>query len=626
MTVVHAGPPGLECVITAPPAGQFDVQAFLDDFPPGQLYGLDTESTALDKSLRQFHPDFRVRTVQVATEGYAWVLDLADPEQRDAAHALLADTTVRFASHSATDVISVWVAFGVDIAERNIDTLILGKMAAPDVKLGGADLKTLAGRYGMRALQDADKALEDRMKELWREHTASLRAAAKAEGRKTTGLPTAAWGPAGKAWAWANIPADDPVYTLYGGLDAIVARRLVEILIPETGAPEGLIRMEMWLAAQAAKLQIRGMAVDQELAQRWRDDAVAATEVADARVREVTGGLSSGQNVRLVEWITDRMPWGDLPTTKKTGNPSLADDAWDLIRARPDCPDSVRALADAMKVVQEHANMATKMQGVLNGLDPYGIIHTSLNTLEAVTARMSSSGPNMQNFSGDTRGVFVARPRHVLITCDFDQVELRVCAGLAGEPVMIKAILDGKDLHQTTSDLIGTIRSVGKMTNFLVVYGGGATRLAANAKIDHSLAQETIRGFWEAYPRIRQYNDALKHLRHELRTYSQRRIPVAVDDRTGEPKTYANLNYMIQSSARDLIVAAWWKFATVHGMADWVWMPIHDEIVLEVPVDRVDEAVAAIQDSMRMEFFGVPITATAEVLRDEDGVSRWRKG
>lgn len=614
---------GMECVVYAPTPEEFDPQSFAEDFPPGQLYGLDTESTYMDKSLRQFHPDFRGRLIQFATEGYAWVLDISDPVQRTAAHALLADPTVRFASHSATDVINVWVVFGVDIAERNLDTLILGKMAAPDVKLGGADLKTLAGRYGMAALQRADKALEDRMKELWKAHTAAMRAEAKARGEKTTGMPTAAWGPAGKVWAWANIPADDPIYTKYAGLDAIVARRLVDILIPETGAPADLIKMEMWLAAQAVKIQIRGMAVDRATAETWRASALAAMEQADAHVMSVCG-LSASQNVAMTKWIRDQgLEWGDLPVTDK-GSPSLAGDALDQILARPDCPGEVGEVVTQMKVVQDHSNMATKMDGVLNGLDPFGIIHPALNTLEAVTARMSSSGPNMQNFAADTRPVFIARRGHVFVTCDFAQVELRVAAGLSQEEVMIQAILEGKDLHQVSADLINVSRKIGKMANFLIVFGGGGQALASQAKIDLDLARQTVADWWSAYPRLKAYNAAMKEIRTEIRTFSQRRIPVP-RDRHGELRSYANINYMIQSSARDLLAIAWWKFAQNPGMAEWVWFPIHDEFVLEVPEDRVDDAMEAIQTSMRMEFFGVPIAAEAEVLRDEDGVSRWRK-
>jgi DNA polymerase I len=616
-------PEGLECAVHAPSHGAFNPEEFAADFPPANLYGLDVEGTYMDKHLRQFHPDFRVRTVQFATPGYAWVLDLTDPVQRNSAHSLLADYTVRFASHSAMDVIAVHRAFGIDIADRNIDTLILGKMASADVKLGGADLKSLAARYGMPALQKAEKLLEDRMKELWKEHTRALRAAAKAAGEKTTGLPTAAWGPAGKAWAWANIPADDPAYVTYAGMDAIVARWLVDLLVPATGAPEQLVRLEQWLAAQAAKIQIRGMAVDRPLAEMWRASAEAAMEQADAQVAAVSG-LFASQNVALTKWMRDQgLEWGDLPQTGK-GSPSLAKDALDQILARPDCPAEVAEVVTAMKIVQDHSNMATKMAGVLNGLDPFGVIHPSLNTLEAVTARMSSSGPNMQNFSGNTRGVFVARRRHVLITCDFAQVELRVAAGLSQEEVMIQAILDGKDLHLVTAELINVSRDIGKMANFLIVFGGGGRALASQAGIELGLAQQTVADWWAAYPRLQQYNAAMKCITDEIRTFSQRRIPVPRDE-YGNPRAYANINYMIQSSARDLLATAWWKFAQNPGMADWVWMPIHDEFVLEVPEDRVDDALAAIQDSMTMEFFGVPIAAEATVLRDEEGVSRWAK-
>lgn len=623
---VYANPLGLECVVNAPRPGEFDPTVFHADFPSGQLYGLDVEGTYMDKRLRHFHPGFRVRTVQFATTGYAWVLDLDDPTQRAAAAGLLADPTVRFASHSSMDVLSVWRTFGLDISERNVDTLVLGKMAAPDVELGGADLKSLAGRYGMPQLPAADKALEEHMKVLWAAHARRMRTDAKTAGQPTTGLPTAAWGPEGKAWAWGNIATDDPLYTQYAGLDAIVARRLVELLIPATGAPRPLIEAEMWLAGAAARLQMRGMLVDQVLLGELHANAKKHTTAADTAVRELTG-LGSSQNVKLVEWLGGQGVDWSRGTMTKTGNPSLAGDALpDLLTKQPGLTQQGRAAVTAMAEVQQHADMLTKLEGVFLALDSGGLIHPALNTLEAVTARMSSSGPNMQNFSAQTRGVFVARPGHVLISCDFDQVELRVVAGLAEEPVMITAIKRGDDLHQLTADGIGQPRKVGKMTNFLVVYGGGAGKLAAAAGIPLEQAQEVLTRFWSTYSRIKGYNDALKYERHELRTFSHRRIPVAIDSRDGSPKVYANLNYMIQSSARDLLVRAWWRFDREYGLGSWVWMAIHDEIVLEVPVDQVERAVAAIQDCMTMDFMGVPITATAEVLTDEDGVSRWRKG
>ncbi len=619
-------PHGIECVIDAYAPGAFNLAQFRADFPRGGLYGLDTETTALDPRLKYWHPDFRARLVQVATEGYACVLNLADPDQREASRDLLADGTTLFASHSSMDVLTVHRVFGIDISDRNTDTLILGKMASPDVALGGADLKTLATRYGMPGLEAAEASLEARFGELWGEHVDSLRAAAKAEKRSTKGLPTKAWGPEAKAWAWANIPADDPAYLAYAGLDAVVARRLVKLLIPATGAPEPLIRSELWMAGAAARLQIRGYRVDRERLTDQHAVAAAATESANAKVKACTG-LDSGQTVKMVAWLgsTGGVNWTAHKHRTKTGAPSLAGKALSSLLNQPGLTDVGMSAVKHLVEVQQHADTLTKLEGVIAALDERGRVHSALNTLEAVTARMSSSGPNMQNFSAGLRGVFIPEEGHVFISGDFDQVELRVAAGLADEPVMKEAILRGDDLHQLTADAIGQPRKVGKTTNFLVVYGGGAAGLASQADIPYELAREVLDRFWSTYRRIAEYNEALKTIRTNIRTFSHRRIPVPVNAKTGEFRSYANLNYMIQSSARDLLARAWWELARVHGKESWVWMLFHDEFVLQVREEEAEEACALLQRCMTMDFMGVPITATAKVLRDEQGVSRWLK-
>jgi DNA polymerase-1 len=621
---IFDNPGGLECVVYAPAPATFDPVAFRLDFPLGGLYGLDFETTSLDKHLAHWHPDFRGRLVQFATKGYAWVLDITDPVMEAEARRLLADPSTFFASHSSMDVLTVWMVFGLDITDRNVDTLILAKLAAPDDKVGGADLKTVAIRYDMPGLKAAEVALEARKKELWCQHVDAVRADLKRQGLPTKGAITKTYGPEAKAWGWDNIPSTDPVYLMYAGLDAIVARRLVDLLIPDTQAPEELIRSELWMAAASARLTMKGYLVDQPLLRSLHGEAKEATDAADFLVMQYTG-LKSTQNVKLVEWLGGQgVDWTKHPKTDK-GAPTLAGEHLGKLMDQEKLTDLGRFAVAALMTVQQHADMLSKLEGVLHGLDADGLVHSKLNTLEAVTARMSSSGPNMQNFSPQTRGVFIARPGHVLISCDFDQVELRVVAGLAEEQVMIDAILRGDDLHQLTADLIGQPRKIGKMTNFLVVYGGGAGKLALSAGIPFELAQQVLSGFWSSYPCINQYNQALKMERREIRTFSQRRVPVAMLP-NGEPKSYANLNYMIQSSARDLLARAWWELEHVHHRGHWAWLPIHDEMVLEIPVADVDEAIGVIQECMTMDFLGVPITATAEVLLDDKGVSRWRKG
>lgn len=107
-----------------------------------------------------------------------------------------------------------------------------------------------------------------------------------------------------------------------------------------------------------------------------------------------------------------------------------------------------------------------------------------------------------------------------------------------------------------------------------------------------------------------------------MRTRTNRRLPAAINSWDGQPDTRKYLNYLIQSTSRDLLVLAMYRLAEA-GWGDALWVPIHDELILQVPEDRVAEGMAALESAMTMELLGVPITASSVALIDEDGVSRW---
>lgn len=446
----------------------------------------------------------------------------------------------------------------------------------------------------------------------------------QAEAAASTKGLTKTFGTEAKRYAWDNIPVDDESYLTYAGLDAIACRRLLDILVPLTGAPKHLLDREMWLAGASNRIQIRGALVDREMLDELHSESQEATDKANAVVHELTG-YGVRQTAKLIEWFGDHgADWTNHPKTDK-GAPSLAKDNLGLLGSYP-LDDSAKKALDAMLEAQKHADALMKTQGVINAMGPDGRVRSTLKTVGTVTARMSSRGPNMQNFSKEdprVRGVFIPAPGHVFIACDFAQIELRVVAALANEPEMIRAIEQGDDLHQLTADRIGVERPIGKKTNFLTVYGGGARALSEQAGIDLNTARETVSRFWQAYPAIARFNRSAQENYREVRTISQRRIPVGVT-KDGEPRSYANLNYLVQSSARDLIVGAWQRFDQA-GYGDMIWGLIHDEMVIEAPEDRVDEIVKAAQVCMTRDFRGVPIEAQADVLLDAKGVSRWGK-
>ena len=579
-----------------------------------RLLGLDVESTWLS-DLAQFDPDFRVRTVQLAGTDTAYVLRLDDTAQLQAAREILLDPTISFTSHSNMDVLSV-ATLGVDITGRNLDTLSPARMVDPD-KDRDRDLKTLAVDHGMPELQAADVALYERFKALW-------------PGRKNAKKSEI------DAYGFETIDLDDDVFGLYAGLDAITVRRLAPILVALTEAPKELLRVEAFLASRANRIQIRGCRVDLPLLDDALHTVVEKTTAAKARFAEMTG-VNAQAAGKLIEWFgehgVDWSTWEGARTEK--GSPSLAKENLKLLLSYP-LDEEAAAAYPVLADFKSDLDMSTKTKGLRDRVDPAGFVHPVLHPMGAsTTGRMSSAGFNMQNCSKKDprmRGLFLPRPGYRFVTIDFDQVELRVVAALAREQKMIDTILAGGDLHQLTVDLLAErgiliTRDTGKMTNFLIVYGGGGKALHEQGGIPLDVAQEIVKAQRDAYPAISALSQYLGLQRQSLRTISGRRLVVTrvkgKGSRAGDLRTYANINYAVQSAARELLVDAWYRFDREFGRGSMVWYPIHDELVLEVPENEVEPVIADAERCMRFDFRGVPISATAVELIDGEGVSRW---
>jgi DNA polymerase I-like protein with 3'-5' exonuclease and polymerase domains len=613
----------LHAVVHYCPPGTFDRTVFATLFPMGGLYGVDMETTYMT-DLAQWDPDFRVRTVQFATEDYAWVLDMADLHQRLAAVELLVDRDTWFCSHNNMDVLTAACALDVRFEDRNVDTLVLANMAYTE-KLADRDLKSLSGYHLGPELGEAEEALHKVFHTLWMD---KLRAEAMETGKRVS-----ARSPKGadvQALGWSEVPVECAEYLIYGGLDAIACRRLLPILAELTDAPRRLVDIEVWLAAQANKIQLRGMLVDHQLFGELHTESTAARDALKEEFIQLTG--VNPQGPKVVPWFAehgaDWSRWESMGgALTDTGKPSLAKDNVALIGMVFSLDSIGRAALGILIEFKSYLDRAMKTDGIKSHLAPDGRIHPVLKTNGATqTSRMSSTGPNMQNFSKKdwrTRGCFIPEPGHVLISADFSQVELRVVAALAGETKMIEAIKAGDDLHQLTADLIGQPRPIGKMANFLTVYGGGGKALASQAGIERRLADEVVRSFKDGYEKITEYNEELMGYRSYIRTCTGRKL--AVSTYNGQPKTYANINFMVQSTSRDLLVDAWYRLATEYGRGEMVWYAVHDELVLMVPEHLAETVMAEVIGCMTFDFLGVPIEAAAHVLRDKQGVSRWGK-
>ncbi len=548
---------GHAMTVHAPRPGELDRAALAGFAAAEPVLGLDVETSAIDdRGPRFFAPGFTVRLVQFGSEREAWVLDMADPGQRDAAAAVLADPARRFVTHTSFDVLAVWSALGIPLGQRVADTHLLSKLLDPDERAGHG-LKELSARHLDGGLTEAESALHARM-----------RALAPAGHRAGNG-----W----LRWGWNHLPADDEAYVVYAGLDAIYARRLLPVLLTGCGPFAHLARLDTWLAAQATGITVRGLSLDTGYARGLLADLEAEHADADAQITTVLG--CPGASPKFADWLNGqataagitglpRTPTGRLQVTADTLAALLDQHAAAL-------PEQAERLARARLAMSKASNLIANLRGFLAAADPAGRVHPQVNTLRAKTARMSITNPALQTLKKHDprlRRCFTADPSHVLISCDFSQVEVRVAAALAEDPTLRQVILSGADIHDATARLMygdgftDEQRTVSKRATFGTIYGGGARALASQTGVTEDTARLVIQRWRRTYPRVIAYGKRLAELA-EVVTASGRRIPA------DPARPYANANYAVQSTARDLLLAAVYVLVTRYEVGGlWLFM------------------------------------------------------
>ena len=242
-----------------------------------------------------------------------------------------------------------------------------------------------------------------------------------------------------------------------------------------------------------------------------------------------------------------------------------------------------------------------------------GRVHTRYNQAVAITGRLASSDPNLQNIpvrSAEGRRIreaFIAPAGCVIISADYSQIELRIMAHLSQDEGLLKAFAAGEDIHRATAAEIFGVehatvdneqRRYAKVINFGLIYGMSAFGLAQNLNIERSAAQSYIERYFARYPDVREYmnntRDAAKSKGY-VETYFGRRLWVPeINSSNGLRRAGAEraaINAPMQGTAADLIklamiaVANWIK---AENLQSKLIMQVHDELVLEVPESELE--------------------------------------
>ncbi|MDR0396175.1 MAG: DNA polymerase I [Oscillospiraceae bacterium] len=265
---------------------------------------------------------------------------------------------------------------------------------------------------------------------------------------------------------------------------------------------------------------------------------------------------------------------------------------------------------------------STYIDGLLSKLDPQGRVHSTFLQTAAITGRISSNEPNLQNIPTRTergreiRRAFAAPEGWTLVDADYSQIELRILAHLAEDPRMIDAFANGGDIHAAMAaevngvaigDVTSAMRSAAKAVNFGIVYGQSDYGLARSLGVTRQEAAAMIERYFARYPNIRLYLDecvAQGKRRGYVRTIMGRRrllpelsSPVAATRKFGER---AAMNAPVQGSAADIIKLAMVRVAeALRGMRSRLILQVHDELILESPEDEAETAAAILKEQMQ---------------------------
>ncbi|MCD4689962.1 DNA polymerase I [bacterium] len=406
----------------------------------------------------------------------------------------------------------------------------------------------------------------------------------------------------------------------YSCEDAEVAYALTHVLKPEieeAGLGDLMRDVELPLIPVLARMELAGIAVDAGMLERLGAEFGSEIEAVRAKIWKQAGFEFNIDSPKQVgEVLFERL---GLRKGRRTKTGYSTDNAV-LTRLALE--------HEAAALILEYRQLMKLKSGYLDALpklvnDSTGRVHTSFNQAVAATGRLSSSNPNLQNIPTRTplgkeiRKAFIASEGKILVSADYSQIELRIMAHLSADANLRAAFQEGKDFHRATAALIfgkteddvdPSERDWAKTVNFGIMYGMSPFGLARQLGISNDEAAGFIDRYFERYPGVRDYTnrtiEKAADTGYVLTMLGRRRQISGIRSDNGRIRSMAErtaVNTPIQGSAADLIKVAMIGLATrlaADGIPAEMILQVHDELVLEVDENAVDEAEAAVREEM----------------------------
>jgi DNA polymerase-1 len=395
--------------------------------------------------------------------------------------------------------------------------------------------------------------------------------------------------------------------TTYSGEDSEMTLQVHQRLWPALEAEEKLRevyeRIEMPVSVVLERVERHGVLIDAAVLARQSHELGERLLALEQQAYDIAGQpFNMGSPKQIGEILFNKL---GLPVKKKTATGAPSTDEEVLQELAADYPLPAKIL--------EHRSLA-KLKGTYTDKLPQmvnpatGRVHTNYAQAVAVTGRLSSNDPNLQNIPIRTpegrrvREAFIAPPGHVLMSADYSQIELRIMAHISEDPALLRAFAEGLDVHRATAAEVFNLpvaevsseqRRYAKVINFGLIYGMGAFGLASNLGIEQKAAKDYIDRYFARFAGVKRYMDSTRAgaaQRGYVETLFGRRIYLPeIMGGNGPRKAGAErqaINAPMQGTAADLIklaMIAVQQALDAEGRATRMVMQVHDELVLEVP-------------------------------------------
>ena len=425
----------------------------------------------------------------------------------------------------------------------------------------------------------------------------------------------------------------------YAVADAEVTLRLLPIQqegLKRVNGEKLLEEIDLPLTPVLADMEMTGISLDLPFFQETGARLEKRMNEIEKQVYELVGkpfNINSTQQLSDILFKQLGLEPPDRGNKTASGHYSTSAGVLDLLRGKHSVVDMILEHRELSKLKSTYVDA---LQAAINS--DTGCVHTNYSQIGAVTGRLSSSNPNLQNIPIRTeegrrlRHGFVASKGNVLLSVDYSQIELRIVAHMAQDEGMLAAFRAGEDIHSTTAAAIYNVspeaitknmRRHAKAINFGLIYGMSVFGLTRTTELTLSEAETFVKAYFQKFPGVKKYLDGIRKQAAQqgyVETLLGRRryFPALQSKANVQIKNREEreaINAPVQGTAADIMKIAMLKIPPAlkaAGLKARMLLQVHDELVFECPKDELKETAAVVQEVMANAFpLDIPLSTEA---------------